>query len=232
MSTPGLRDFTDPARFEISAADLELFEQKLGGFIPPNAFDAHAHCYDLRHIDVEAAAPEVGHDAMLASMRQWMGDAVLTDGLFFGFPANELDCAAANRFVADEIKAHPNCRGLMLIRPDDDPAEVEAVLLENNFSGFKVYHVFVEREDQFNAEQGEFLPEWAWELAHRHGLWITMHMVLPKALSDPRNLAYIQTQCRRHPNARLVLAHAARGFNAAHTTDAFDDLRGLDNVFF
>lgn len=232
MSTPGLRDFTDPARFEISAADLELFEQKLGGFIPPNAFDAHAHWYDLRHIDVEAAVPEVGHDAMLASMRQWMGDAVLTDGLFFGFPVSELDCAAANRFVADEIKAHPNCRGLMLIRPDDDPAEVEAVLLENNFSGFKVYHVFVEREDQFNAEQGEFLPEWAWELAHRHGLWITMHMVLPKALSDPRNLAYIQTQCRRHPNARLVLAHAARGFNAAHTTDAIDDLRGIDNVFF
>ena len=27
--------------------------------------------------------------------------------------------------------------------------------------------------------QGEFLPEWAWELANRHGLAITMHMVLP-----------------------------------------------------
>ena len=75
MSTPGLRDFTDPARFEISAADIELFEQKLGGFIPPNAFDAHAHWYDLRHLDVDAAAPEVGQAAMHESMRQWMGDS-------------------------------------------------------------------------------------------------------------------------------------------------------------
>lgn len=232
MSTPGLGDYSDPARFEITAADRELFAQKLGGFIPPNAFDAHAHWYDLRHIDVESIVPEVGHDAMLESMRQWMGDAVLTEGLFFGFPVSQLDCAAANRFVADEIKARPNCRGLMLIRPDDDPAEVEAVLCENNFSGFKVYHVFAAREDSFHAEQGEFLAEWAWELAHRHGLWITMHMVLPKALSDPLNLAYIQTQCRRFPNARLVLAHAARGFNAAHTTEAIDGLRGIDNVFF
>ena len=232
MNTPGLRDFTDPARFEITAADRKLFEQKLGEFMPPNSFDAHAHWYDLRHIDVEAAAPEVGHDAMHASMRQWMGGAVLTEGLFFGYPMRGLDCAAANQFVAEQLQSHPGCRGLMLIRPGDDPAEVEAELLENQFSGFKVYHVFAAREDSFHAEQGEFLPEWAWELAHRHGLWITMHMVLPKALSDPRNLAYIQTQCRRHPNARLVLAHAARGFNAAHTADAIDGLRGIDNVFF
>lgn len=35
----------------------------------------------------------------------------------------------------------------------------------------------------------------------------------------------------RYPNARLVLAHAARGFNAGHTVEAIDTLRGLSCLF-
>ena len=235
---PGFLDFTDPARFNITSADRELFEQKLGDFVPPSAFDAHAHWYDLRHIletdteELTPAQPEVGFESMQSSMEQWMGDRRITQGLYFGFPVGHLDCAAANRFVAGQLREHPDCRGLMLIRPEDDPAQVEATLLADRFSGFKVYHVFANREDTFNAKQGEFLPGWAWELAHRHGLWITMHMVRPKALSDPCNLEYIREHCRQYPNAHLVLAHAARGFNAAHTVDAIDGLRGIDNVFF
>lgn len=230
-----LRNFADPTRCPITPADLELFQSKLGGFVPPNAFDAHAHWYDLRHIvdDGEPIeSPEVGYDATLWSMRRWMGDRVLTEGLYFGFPTRDVDCRAENRFVADQVNAHSGCRGLMLIRPDDDPTEIERTLVEDGFSGFKVYHVFARRDDTFNSDQSEFLPEWAWEIAHQRGLWITMHMVLAKALSDPRNLAYIQDRCRTYPGANLVLAHAARGFNASHTADAIDGLRGIDNVYF
>ncbi|MFT5322953.1 MAG: glutamate-1-semialdehyde 2,1-aminomutase [Planctomycetaceae bacterium] len=230
-----LRNFADPTRWPITPADLELFKSKVGDFVPPDAFDAHAHWYDLRHLvedDGTIEVPEVGYDAMLASMRRWMGDRVLTEGLYFGFPTRDVDCQAENLFVADQVRAHSGCRGLMLIRPDDDPAEVERTLIDDGFSGFKVYHVFASREDTFNSDQSEFLPDWAWEIAHRRGLWITMHMVLPKALSDPRNLTYIQDRCRKYPGANLVLAHAARGFNAAHTADAIDGLRGIDNVYF
>ena len=232
MSTPGLRDFTDPARFEVTEADRNLFKQTLADFIPPNGFDAHAHWYDMRHLGEDAPSPDVGHTAMLSSMRRWMGDSTITEGLYFGYPIRQLDCAAANRFIASEVKSNPTCRGLMLVRPDDDPAVTESTLRNDGFSGFKVYHVFAERKDTFHADQDEFLPRWAWELANQYGLWITMHMVLPKALSDPRNLAAIQQNCRAFPNAQLVLAHAARGFNARHTIDAIDSLRGIDNVHF
>lgn len=230
-----LRTFADPAEWTIKPSDLELFQSKLGDFIPLGTFDAHAHWYDLRHLlddDEQIEQPEVGYDAMLTSMRRWMGDLATTEGLYFGFPTRTVDCAAENQFVASQLRQHPGCRGLMLIRPDDDPAEAEQTLIENGFSGFKVYHVFAQREDSFHCEQGEFLPEWAWEIADQRGLWITMHMVLPKALSDSRNLTYIQNQCRRYPGANLVLAHAARGFNASHTVDAIDGLRGIDNVYF
>ncbi|MCA9215860.1 MAG: amidohydrolase family protein, partial [Planctomycetales bacterium] len=234
-SQPTLRDFADPSRWAIGPEDLEVFDRRLRDFVPPDAFDAHAHWYDLRHLvtnDDSIESPEVGHSAMVASMCRWMGDRVTKNGLYFGFPTRNVDCQAANRFLADELAANPGCRGLMLIRPDDDPAEAERTLVDNGFSGFKVYHVFAQRDDTFNAEQGEFLPDWAWEIAHQRGLWITMHMVLPRALSEPRNLAYIQEKCRQFPNANLVLAHAARGFNASHTIDAIDGLRGIDNVYF
>ena len=136
MSTPGLRDFTDPARFEVTEADRNLFKQTLADFIPPNAFDAHAHWYDMRHLGEDAPSPDVGHTAMLSSMRRWMGDSTITEGLYFGYPIRQLDCAAANRFIASEVKSNPACRGLMLVRPDDDPAVTESTLRNEGFSGF------------------------------------------------------------------------------------------------
>ncbi|MFG0335841.1 MAG: amidohydrolase family protein, partial [Maioricimonas sp. JB049] len=233
-----LRRFADPACFDVDESDRELFEKRVGDFVPPDAFDAHAHWYDLRHIliDEDRGSPsttdEVGYDVMQARMRQWMGSRVITRGLYFPFPVRHLDCAAANRFLAGQLAAHPQSRGLMMIRPQDEPAEVEQALRSSRFSGFKVYHCFADRAETFHADQSEFLPEWAWELADTHGLWITMHMVLPRALSEPANARYIREHCLKYPDARMVLAHAARGFNAAHTTDAIDELRGLDNVFF
>jgi len=136
------RDFVDPSRWSIDPEDLDLFTRRLGDFVPPDAFDAHAHWYDLRHLihddirtdaDADADAdpirePEVGHAAMVASMRRWMGDRVMTRGLYFGFPARNVDCRAANRLIADQVHSNAGCAGLMLIRPDDDPAEVEKTL--------------------------------------------------------------------------------------------------------
>jgi glutamate-1-semialdehyde 2,1-aminomutase len=227
----------DVNRFRYEDGDRELFEKFLRGFVPPDSFDAHAHLYDLQHLAPEAqphefaAAPGIDHDVLVTSMRQWMGDRVVRDGLYFPFPVRHLDCAAANQFLAEALRGRPGCRGLMVIRPDDDPADIESQLVEDAFTGFKVYHVFADRQDTFLAEQGEFLPEWAWELADCHSLAIMMHMVLPRALSDPRNQSYIRDHCRKYPNAKMVLAHAARGFNARHTVDGIGALRGLDNVW-
>lgn len=235
---PPILRFADVHHFRYSAADRELFDRLLRDFVPPAAFDAHAHLYDLRHLAPEAAPadpggpPGVDLDVLVETMRRWMGDRVVREGLYFPFPVRHLDCRSANAFLAAALRDRPGCRGLMMIRPQDDPADVESQLHRHGFAGFKVYHVFADRPDTFQAEQGEFLPEWAWELADRHGLAIMMHLVLPRALADPRNQDYLRDHCRRHPGATLILAHAARGFNARHTVEGIDRLRGLDNVFF
>ncbi|MCC7419628.1 MAG: aminotransferase class III-fold pyridoxal phosphate-dependent enzyme [Planctomycetaceae bacterium] len=230
--------YSDAFRFQYTDADRELFNKFLKDFVPPNSFDSHAHLYDLRHLipkatDADfAGKPEIDYDVMIGCMQQWMGDRVVRDGLYFPFPVKHLDSYASNEFIAAALKDRPGSRALMILRPADDPATVEDQLLRHRFAGFKVYHVFASRPDTFYAEQGEFLPDWAWELADKHGLAITMHMVLPRALSDARNATYIREHCIRYPGAKLILAHAARGFNARHTVDAIDTLRGLENVYF
>ena len=219
-------------------ADREIFGRRIGSFVPPDSFDFHAHLYDLSHL-LPQLSPEqlpdptaVDHSTLVRCMQQWMGERVVQDGLYFGFPLAGLDCRAANDFVIDSLADAPGSSALMLIRPDDDPAEVESTLLRQGFVGFKVYHVFAAREDTFAAEQGEFLPDWAWEIANRHELVIMMHMVLDGALSDVRNQQYIQNYCRQYPHAHLILAHAARGFNANHTVQGIASLRGIPNVWF
>ena len=228
------RQFADPTFWSVSEEDRRIFTEQLRAFVPPDSFDAHSHWYDLRHLLPEEsfAAPIVGWQSMQSSLERWMGDRRPAAGLGFGFPKADVDCAGANELVAAECKRAADCRGLMLIRPNDDPASVERQLEAGGFAGFKVYHVFADRDDTFHAELDEYLPDWAWQLADEHDLWITLHMVLPKALADVRNADAIVSQCRRYRNAKLVLAHAARGFNASHTVRAVDRLRGLDNVFF
>lgn len=161
-----------------------------------------------------------------------MGERVVKRGLYFPLPCAGLDVQAANDLVASEMQRSASCRGLMIIRPDDDPVHVETQLQRHRFDGFKVYHLFAARPDTFHATQDEFLPPWAWELAHTYRLVIMMHLVRAKALSDQLNQSYIQSNCRRYPNAKLILAHAARGFNANHTINAISNLRGLENVWF
>ena len=219
--------------------DLDLYRRALGGFVPPDAFDAHAHLYTVRGLNLgveasdEDARAEQGIDAFRRSLAGWMGDDCPQDGLFFAAPVNRrVDVAGENRFVAAEVAGRPQSRALALIRPTDDPAAVESELLAGGFSGFKAYHMFAQASDTYQAAVDAFLPDWAWELADRHGLAIMLHMVRRRALSDPDNQRYIREHCRRYPHARLILAHAARGFCAQHTIDAIETLRGLNNVYF
>ena len=105
-------------------------------------------------------------------------------------------------------------------------------MAESGFRGFKAYHMFAPVADTYEAALGDFLPEWAWELAQRHELAIMLHMVRRRALSDPDNQAYIRDHCRRYAHAKLILAHAARGFCAQHTIEGIEALRGVENVYF
>lgn len=222
----------------INDEDLTLFDQQLKSFVPPNSFDAHAHLWRVSDLGtptppLAAAGPEEVTRAVYDErLSLWMPERCPTGGLFFPFPTRVLNVDAANQFLANEMKGSPDSRGLMIVTPHQKPESVEQQVIKDGFVGFKVYHLFAEREDTLFAPTEEFIPEWAWELANQYELVIMLHMVLPRALAEPANQSYIRQHCEKYPNAKLILAHAARGFCGRHTVEGIDSIRGLENVFF
>jgi glutamate-1-semialdehyde 2,1-aminomutase len=239
MTAPTTPDPENPYRWaEVGEPDLTLWDRHLADFVPPDAFDAHAHLWRVADLGsptpaLAAAGPELVTRAVYDErLALWMPGRAPSGGLFFPFPTRALDVEGANRHLAEELRGDSGSLGLMIATPRQDPAAVEAQIAAEGFVGFKVYHLFAERADSFFAPSGEFIPEWAWELAEARGLAIMLHMVLPRALAEPENQRYIREHCRRYPRAKLILAHAGRGFCGRHTVEGIGAIRGLDNVFF
>lgn len=234
MPHPNLR----PSFWTASEDDRKLFERLLGDFVPGDAFDFHAHLYRAGDLD-PAAKPdpqddEVGLACYRHQMAAWMGDRAPRRGLFFPFPTPAADIDAGNAYCLAETSRSAPSRMLMLIRPESDPTATEAFVVENRnvVVGLKVYHVYALRPDTMHATIDEFLPEWAWEIAARHQLLIMLHIVRPRALADVANQKTLRLNCRKYPGARVVLAHAGRGFNALHTLEGIASVSDLDNVVF
>src|SRR6185503_758422 len=112
--------FYDPSKFRATPRDLEIFAKQLASFVPPDAFDAHAHFYDMRIFATGAAADSserdtlVGRAQYLTAIGGWMGDKCPRDGLFFPMPARGLDVVAANRLILDETHEQPGSRCLLI----------------------------------------------------------------------------------------------------------------------
>jgi glutamate-1-semialdehyde 2,1-aminomutase len=210
----------------------EMFDRLIGDFLPPRIFDAHAHLYRVDQLG-DAVFPLVTDGPAVMDFDAWRAAHHQSEGgLFFAYPTSTMDMGAANQFIWDEVAVQNTSRALMMIRPEDDPAAVDAQVCDHGYAGFKVYHSFASLDNTQDATIDQFLPDWAWEIADQRGLLIMLHMVRSRSLADPVNANYIVDHCRKYPGAKLVLAHAARGFASHHTAEGIESLRGLDNVFF
>ena len=215
--------------------DGEVYQKLIGDFVPTRVFDAHAHLF--RSQDVYGGAPSqssslpqiAGYADWQSAQQSVLGKNAPGDGLFFAFPGIDMNLVASNEFVRNEIQAHPQSRALMMIRPDLSPDDLH---FDGAWAGFKVYHCFSGIEQTQDALIEQYLPDWAWEIAHEREWVIMLHMVRQRSLADPANSDYILDRCRRYPHARLILAHAGRGFAGHHTAEGVARLRGLDNVYF
>lgn len=222
----------------VTDEDRALFDRELASFVPPVIFDAHSHMYRADHFPADTipglvkSGPAVAGSATFDQAMRELTPGRTVAGLFFPFPHAGLNVDAANQFLADELRDRPGSRGQMLITPEQDPEFIRETVRRNGFVGLKCYHVYSPRRPTFTSTIEEYLPEPQVRVAHEEGLSITLHMVLPRALAEAANQETLRRYCRRYPNMRMILAHAARGFNPHHTILGIDSLRGLDNVWF
>lgn len=223
-------------------ADRAFVARHVEPYLPDKLFDAHAHLFCHAHYpagkmpsNLVGTPPEIGIQVYRQSI-EWLHPRGRTvGGLFFGL-AFQGDRTANDNFVAAEVKAGQTAGfhawGQMLIAPEMDPEYVRETVRRQGFVGLKPYHLMAKTDGPtFLAPIEAYLTEEHVRIAHEEGLSITLHMVLDRAMADPRNQAAIRRYCEQYPNMRLILAHAARGFNPWHTIEGIGSLRGLSNVW-
>ncbi len=222
--------------WQVCDSDRELWERDLSSFVPAQIFDAHLHLYANFHFRGRPPAlcgegpSVVGWEQFQHHISQMMPGRRVT-GLAFGFPWPLVNFADANDFIARETD-RPEAFGQMLVQPSMDRAFIHETVIRHQFVGLKPYHVFASQTPTFEAGISSFLPEHQMEVADELGLSITLHIVRPRALADLANQQVLRRYATRYPRARLILAHAARGFNPHHTMEGIAALRGLNNIWF
>ena len=229
---------------ELTPEDLKAIEV-LDDFLPEKIFDMHMH------IGSSQICPNMwGGNSIFAQCgdENTMDTYLLDNGRFFGkrqIRANMIVCPdksmcdpsnghrdAGTALLVRELEKHPECVGEIMISAKDTYEDLEAMLVHPRIRGFKCYHVTSGSSNSFQCCIGEFLPEAAWQVAHKHGLCITLHMVRDLALADPENMSYICQMADKYPNAKLILAHAGRGFAAWTVMDTVEMLAPHKNVYF
>jgi len=220
--------------WESRETDREFFDKNLNTFVPDRVFDAHAHLYKIHHWGFDhptAAGPSsVGLDTYRDQM-QWILPGRRIAGLFFGVGFHP-GFRESNEFVASEVAKDERCYGEMLVPPDFEAEAMREEAKRLGFTGLKVYHRFLLPRPSWNVDILEFLAEDHCRVADEEGWVITLHIVKDLALADKRNQEQIRYLCTRYKNMKLILAHAARGFNPFHTIEGIAALKGLCNVWF
>ncbi len=245
--------------FEFNEADQQFLEREILPFLPDRIFDAHAHLFSHEHYPGDTLPPGLANTpprlglAEFERFSEWLhpGGRVV-GGLFFGI-AFLADRQANNEFISAELEGDSplaaSSRGQLIISPDMDAETILDEVRRLGMTGLKCYHTMAPLNPRLGTKESgagsytaddptwtapieAYLPEAHIAAANTLGLTITLHMVRDRALADPVNQAAIRRYCQTYPNMRLILAHAARGFNPWHTIEGIDSLRGLDNVWF
>ena len=218
--------------------DMELFRRELEGFVPERIFDSHVHIYNNDYFPQDDIPPAladgpriVDASAYLAHMAELVPGRSIS-ALVFPFPRARLRMEDANRFAAEEAAKIPSSRAQMMVAPGDDPEMIRETVRSLGLVGLKCYHLYSTVTPTFDSPIEAFLPEEQVRVAHEEKLSITLHIVKQRSLAEPENQRTLRRYAETYPDMRLILAHAARGFNPHHTAEGIGSLTGLPNVYF
>jgi glutamate-1-semialdehyde 2,1-aminomutase len=223
--------------WEFSELDTQMAAE-MDDFLPPRLFDAHCHLYRLADLDIPEGSfmaeglAEVTLEEWRRRVGMMAGHERLSGALFIPDPRPAQSIDIVNDYVIQQVATMPESRAAIIVAPQYGQDSAIAYLDNPQVVALKPYHTFSPDKPTFYCDLDSFLPEWAWRLAHERGLTIVLHMVKERALADPDNQRQIRAMCEQYPNAKLSLAHAARGFHSPNTVSSISSLRGLENVYF
>ncbi len=220
--------------------DKKLLE-RLQDFIPDKVFDAHAHLHNVKYLaenpTMFTAFGTADAERFLEDQKTLYGNRKVR-GLLLPTPTdifndNRKLRNEMNAWINEELYKAPDCVGAIYVMPDDTKEEIEAMITNPQIKGFKCYHMSAKTDGPtWLAEVGEYLPEAAWQVADERGMSITIHMVRTDALADAKNMEYFKQMTSKYPNAKLILAHCARGFASWTTIEVVRQMKGIPNLYY
>lgn len=225
--------------------EREIFQRELNSFVPDKALDAHAHMWAGIPNQKNSAglSPWIEEDMTIKLFRDLMEDLIpkrTIGGLMLALPmgihgmvntsSNTVTLQAEH--IAHETKSDPTCISTMFVSPKLDPDFIRQEVKRLHIGGLKCYHTESDRIPTTDSDIPEFLPEEFVRIADEFSMAITLHMVKPRAIADPSNQYWIRKYCKKYPNMKLILAHAARCFNPVWAMEGIASLKGLPNVYF
>ncbi len=226
--------------FGFTENDAALLE-RLQSFIPDKVFDAHAHIFRLEDMpkaeDLYASYGTVDMERFLRDQKFIYGDKRKFRALILPIPSalfkdNVALRDSTNDWMNEQLKKAPDCVGGIYVMPGDTKEKIESMIKNPQIRGFKCYYVTSTTDGpKDQSDVWEYLPEAAWEVANERGMSITVHMVKTHALSDMDNMAYFKKMAVKYPNAKLILAHCARGFTSWTVIEAIRQLKDIPNIY-
>ena len=216
-------------------ANLEI-KKIINDFLPDKIFDAHMHLY---HKDYMVGKSETFIlEGYYKDLSKVIGNREVFANII-PYPSKKVVMASddsvlnfTDKFLYEELSKNTNNVGEILVLPNDTEESILKRIKSERICGFKPYHLLNGGVDTTQLDIEEYLPESAFSLADKLGKVITLHLVKDKALSDEKNLNYIIKMAKKYPNAKLILAHAARGFASWTTVESVDKIKDLDNVWY
>jgi glutamate-1-semialdehyde 2,1-aminomutase len=204
--------------------------------LPKELFDAHSHLFSTDTMSQPPALLEdLDREGTVAvwqdAIGQLVGENRLIGGLLLAFPTTPDAVDATNRHLLQQLQGHEHCRCSLIVAPSMEPGALATLADHPQVAGLKPYHLLGSHQPTWDAPIDAYLPEWAWQLADKLGLTITLHLVRTGAVADGENQRTIIEKTQRYPNAKVILAHAARCFHAPNAS-GLAALRERPNVWF
>ena len=221
--------------------DPEVWAQELKDFVPERVFDVHVHLWRAEDIPqgIRFDPSDIGLDAFPSFTREQFRQTMArllpgrtVEALAFGLPHKEIPREGVNRYVARTQAEDPGIRGLAVIGPHDDMAQVRSWIEGCGLLGYKPYWNLVRGKAPAEVTiRDMFAPEQL-EYANRRGLLIMLHIPCPNRLAEPENKQQERELSRQYPDIAWVLAHIGRAYFMAALEGHLEELCGLDNVYF
>lgn len=228
----------------LTLSQTELDEiKKLEDFIPEKIFDAHCHIYDSSftpfvHSEEKFGKSRLDGETYRKNMTPLFANPKVLRANYIIFPDKSMAMQGydtlkkSDEFLNAELTKDPLSVGEIIVRPFDSADDIEKRLTHKNIRGLKCYHYLAQKDATWNLDIDEYLPQAAWEVAEKHALVITLHMVKEKSVADKENFDYIVRMAKRYPNAKLILAHCARSFASWTIFEAIKELKKYENIWF